>query len=108
MSQIMKDTIVSASYARNGPSGECFFCKEAAGSPHTSDCMIPKKPIRLRVTLEFDTWEPAIWDDDMILFHRNESSWCADNFVAELSDAVASTDECFCKDARFEIVKLDG
>ena len=27
----------------------------------------------------FTTTEPADWDDDMGLFHKNESSWCSGN-----------------------------
>lgn len=35
-------------------------------------------------TINFPMDFPSDWDDDMIEFHLNESSWCCSNLISEL------------------------
>lgn len=44
---------------------------------------------------------PGDWDDDMIRFHLNESSWCADNIINEL-ETYSKKHGCICGICRCE------
>jgi hypothetical protein len=39
---------------------------------------------------------PQKWDQRMIEFHYNDSSWCADNIVEEIHRTVAARQEGYC------------
>jgi hypothetical protein len=66
--------------------------------------MSERKKIRLRVTFEVDGIVPEDWDEDMIMFHYNESSYCKDNL---LRDKLLETKEvgCSCFEGDVELVK---
>ena len=38
---------------------------------------------------------PSDWDDDMIEFHLNESSWCCSNLISEL-EKYDEKNGCIC------------
>lgn len=73
----------------------CFYCKQEIGVPHNSDCVLIKKRVKLRTVIEYEDEVPADWGDDMINFHRNESSWCANNLLSHL-ERVAEKGGCLC------------
>jgi len=50
-----------------------------------------KRTVVIRYTIEVTTDVPESWTPEDIEFHRNESSWCANNIVAELEAAY-----CLC------------
>ena len=94
------------------------------------DCVIVEKLIEMRVlvTLSDGTkhqglWqfrEPYSWDAAMSEFHKNESSWCAGNFLGEREsgsviwegpapwDALVALgeDSCLCDILCFEFVRV--
>ena len=39
-------------------------------------------------TINFPMDFPSDWDDDMIEFHLNESSWCCSNLISELENTI--------------------
>ena len=82
-----------------GPPDRCFYCGGPVGQPHAPDCVCVKKRVRLRYSFILDVDVPHGWDEDQILFHRNDSSWCADNALYEL-EASTGDDACLCP--RFE------
>ena len=93
------------------PDGKCFYCHEPIFSTHGPECVIPQKRVRLRVTLEYETYVPRHWDKHSIEFHRNDGSWCADNIVSDLEGYLAEKPKdllphqgyChLCPDAEFE------
>jgi hypothetical protein len=94
------------------PAGEadaCFYCRQRVGQPHALDCVIVKKRVRLRYLIEVDVDLPHVWDEAAILFHRNESSWCADNAVREiLAHTGVGTNEqdCLCPRFTCEFVRV--
>ena len=57
--------------------------------------------------VEYPIDVPRAWTPEQVEFHRNESSWCADNALTEL-DALAKTGDdespCLCDHVRFEYV----
>lgn len=80
---------------------ECFYCHQAIGSFHLDSCVLLKKRVRLKVTIEYETEVPADWDSQQIEFHRNDGSWCADNMIDELESYVGE-DGCICPITKFE------
>ena len=114
-----------------GKPDQCFYCQQTVGTPHGKKCVIVTKLVEMRVTLKMNgrtyrgIWEvrePYSWDARMSEFHKNESSWCANNFlneeecgtVAWESDDTAiwkalsaiSDEECLCDRLHFEFVRV--
>lgn len=90
-----------------GRDGVCTYCQEPFGATHKSDCVLVQKKVTVRMIVEYEINVPASWDGDMIEFHRNESSWCADNALDEL-EGIIERDGCLCQACRFEYVGNDS
>ena len=58
--------------------------------------------IELTIKLPMDF--PADWDDDMVEFHLNESSWCMDNIIDELKK-YSETHGCICGICEGKVLK---
>lgn len=43
-----------------------------------------EKEKTIRITIDLPMKFPKDWDDKMIEFHLNESSWCFDNLIDQL------------------------
>ncbi len=88
----------------------CFYCKQMIGSAHKAECVLVKKKVVVRLIMEYEVSVPADWAPDQIEFHRNESSWCADNLVDELAALAESQDGngCLCGCAKFAFVRDNG
>lgn len=119
-----------------GRPDECFYCQKRVGIAHARDCVIVTKRVEMRVTATLPTGETfiACWQFDephdltahMSEFLKNESSWCAGNFVDELDGpdvrwitgattpaerltALHDAGDCLCGVLRFEFVRVvDG
>jgi hypothetical protein len=89
-----------------GPQDACLYCRRKVGQKHRFDCVVVTKKIEMRVTatlggeipdkdgnihhepvtVHTGTWalsEAYEWDAGSCEFHKNESSWCASNFLQE-------------------------
>ncbi len=60
--------------------------------------------VDLHIQLPMDF--PEDWDDDMINFHLNESSWCCSNFIYELKE-LEKEYTCICPMCESEVIPLD-
>ncbi len=85
----------------------CFYYQQEIGVPHKPDCVLVQRKVKIRMTVEYVVNVPAGWTKDEIEFHRNESSWCADNVIDELSET-AKEHECLCNCVQFEHVEDVG
>ena len=87
-----------------GPPDECFYCQQKVGQPHGRECVIVTKRVKVRYTMEIEIVVPHDWDEHMIDFHRNDSSWCASNAVEDIKDYVdrMGEDECLCSKFKSE------
>lgn len=90
----------------NGRKGLCFYCGRKVGESHAFDCVLISKKVRLRMTVEYEVRVPAHWDKDRVEFHRNESSWCADNAVAELQELLSDDSCTLCGCTEFEMLEV--
>lgn len=61
-----------------------------------------EKIIELTIKLPMDF--PEDWDDDMIEFHLNESSWCMDNIIDELQK-YSEANGCICNICEGRVIK---
>lgn len=101
----MPDFIVTKSAMRPASTKEqCFYCNRAIGAMHDASCVLIKKKVRVRFTVEYEVSVPASWDKHMIEFQRNDGSWCVDNAIREL-EALAEAKGCLCRaDSSFEAI----
>ena len=72
-----------------GKPDECFYCHQKVGEKHTPECVMVTEDRLYNVWFDgnhIGTWtraDPAHWDIDMCRFHKNESTWCANNMRHE-------------------------
>lgn len=67
-----------------GKPDECYYCNSKVGEIHKTDCVIIKQRVKVKYTYEIEIDVPHHWDPDMILFHRNDSTWCASNGLRDI------------------------
>jgi hypothetical protein len=101
---------MSEKHLRPSERDKCFYCSARLGEPHGEHCAIPRRKVRVRATIEVDVWVPLPWDAEMINFHFNESSWCADNFVDTLAQAVEENESSclLCNSSSFKYLGEAG
>lgn len=89
-----------------GPPDACFYCGVKLGLPHETKCVLRRRTVVVRAIFEYTVEEPEDWSIDMILFHRNESSWCANRAHDELGRLIDNrAGSCLCHISRFEFVR---
>lgn len=116
-----------------GRPDECFYCRQRVGAEHGRECVIVTKRVEMRVLAKLPSgpvtglWqfdEPHYWSPDSSEFHKNESSWCAANFIVERGSesvtwdtvdawpelsALEASGNCLCGGLSFEFVRVvDG
>jgi hypothetical protein len=82
--------------------GVCAYCQSPVGAEHGPECVCRLRTVVYRVVMEVVSMEPAYWDKHLLDFHKNESSWCADNFTSDLKDPIEG---CACHAVKFEFVR---
>lgn len=92
------------------PAGDpdaCLYCKSKVGEPHGVNCVAVHRKVKVRYTFEVEVEEPAGWDEDQIVSHKTESSWCANNALAELKEWIDKNPErCLCDGFDMEVVEM--
>lgn len=103
---MMHNIIATEGSARKGgAAGECFYCKAKHGTAHTDECVLVKRKVRLRFTIEYDADCPASWDAASIERFRNGSTFCMDNVLQDL-DVLSTVEGCLCGIGLIECVEL--
>jgi hypothetical protein len=88
-----------------GQPDQCFYCRSRVGEPHGLQCVIVQKTVRVRYTFEIDVQVPHHWTKEQFEFHRNDSTWCADNGLDDLRENIvqerisdrATVGTCLCE-----------
>lgn len=83
---------------------ECFYCRQPIGAKH-KDCVLVNRKVKVELTIQYEISVPAHWDEYMVNFHRNDSSWCAGNLVQELEE-LDKEKGCLCNAADIEFKYL--
>ena len=103
----MKQFIVTEKAQRPADmNGCCFYCQQPIGQPHKPDCVLISKTVKVRAIIEYKISVPSDWDEHAIEFHRNESSWCADNMIRELEELRKGEGGCLCNYVEFELYSV--
>lgn len=98
-----------------GPADACFYCRARVGEPHGRECVSVDKKVRVRYIFEIEIAVPHFWTAHDVEFHRNDSSWCADNAIDDLEEAsgektpvgaVGVTGPCLCNRFRAEFIEV--
>lgn len=82
----------------------CFYCRKSIGDYHDDDCVFIIKKVKIRMTVEYHVEVPAHWHKESVEFHRNDSSWCANNAISELEE-LTKGDNCICAATSFEYLQ---
>jgi len=61
------------------------------------------KTVTVRFTIDLPTLVPADWDNDLINFHFNESSWCSSNII-EMLEEYDEEVGCLCGICKAEVL----
>lgn len=88
-----------------GPDDRCFYCDRPRGATHKPNCVIRSRTVVVRMQVDLVVAVPEGWDEQMINFHRNESSWCASNVIEELNELVERTGGCLCRFSEFTYLR---
>jgi hypothetical protein len=83
----------------------CFYCHEPLGEDtHKPDCVVVTRTVVLEMKIQYVVEVPRDWDEEMIRFHRNDSSFCSNNDVRTINkqlDEHEHTCVCFRSETRF-------
>jgi len=83
-----------------GMPDRCFYCGQRVGEPHGSKCAAVHKMVRVQYSFDIEIEVPAFWDKDNVEFHRNDSSWCANNAIGDIGKFLERIDQedsnCLC------------
>ena len=82
---------------------QCFYCGQKMGESHKDDCVLIKKKVLVRMIVEYEVEVPNSWDEEIVMFHRNEGSWCSDNAISELEE-LSGSGQCLCSKTEFEYI----
>jgi hypothetical protein len=92
-----------------GKPDECFYCHSKVGDQHAAECVIRKRTVVVEMTIKYVIDVPEAWDESNIEFHRNESSWCANNARQELLELFDYVDKaggsCLCDRVQYKYVR---
>ena len=61
----------------------CFYCNRRIGEEHAWTCVIPRRRVRLRATIEYEADVPRSWDEGTITFVKNEKG-CLGNTLQDI------------------------
>lgn len=92
-----------------GNQDECFYCNQKIGTPHKLDCIILNRKVKVRYTFDIEIEVPWSWNKYDIEFNRNDGSWCADNSIKELTQAMYEKNiknNCLCNDFNCEVLEI--
>lgn len=90
----------------------CFYCLQPVGAHHNDDCVLVRKRIRVRWTMELDILNvPAHWSKSDIHFHYNEGTSCKTNVIQTLARhfLIWNNDgPCACNLGEIEYLRDEG
>jgi hypothetical protein len=77
-----------------GQPDRCYYCRVSVGESHAHGCVMRRRSVVLRTTIEYVVMIPEDWTPEQVRVHRNETSWCANNLLDDMSRIRDSA--CLC------------
>ena len=99
----LKHKVTSEAMHPGSSKKQCLYCQRIIGAYHKSDCVLIRKRVKVRATVEYEIVVPFFWDKSNIEFHRNDGSWCANNMIDELEEL--GKGDCLCGLVHFEYLE---
>lgn len=90
-----------------GKQDRCFYCNNKIGEQHKYNCVILRKKVKLRYCFDIEVEMPWYWDKELILFNRNDGSWCASNAIEEL-EKLSNDIGCLCSIFKAEFISMSN
>lgn len=85
---------------------KCFYCDAVRGEVHKEGCVIRRRTVVVKFSVELVVDVPEDWDTDAIEFRYNDSSWCANNlFLPHVMERVDKEGRCLCDFAEAEFIR---
>lgn len=78
------------------------------GAEHKPECAVRSRTVVVRAIVEYVVSVPEDWTEELILFQRNDGSWCASNGLNEIVQLIQNDDahdRCACGYIRYEFVR---
>lgn len=112
-----------------GKPDQCFYCQSYVGQEHDKECVTVLQIVKYKVYMNLDRRstesnrgievgtftrpDPHFWSSHDCEFHKNDSSWCADNaldtivwndekYDKQLEEHINQYGGCACTPLRFE------
>ena len=81
---VLSDFLVKPECLRPGYEDVCYYCSQPLGGRHKVGCVLLRRRIIVRVSVDVVEMVPADWDVEMIDFRFNKSGWCVDNIIPDV------------------------
>jgi hypothetical protein len=78
------------------PPGLCTYCRQPMGAEHAADCVIRVRTVVIRLAVEMVVEVVEDLDVEQIHFRFNESSYCLNNLLDQLSEETEDDGHCIC------------
>lgn len=90
-----------------GQPDRCFYCDQPKGAQHREGCVIRKRTVVVRFSIDLVLDVPEDWETSNIEFKYNEGAWCANNIANELIRTVERIGDngCLCDSLSAEFVR---
>ena len=88
-----------------GEADSCFYCGVSLGCEHKDGCVLRRRTIVVRFSVDIVQSVPAHWDKNQIEFYYNDGTWCADNLRAMLDSIKDKDENCLCPYTQAEFVR---
>jgi hypothetical protein len=89
-----------------GKQDECFYCHQKLDEEHKADCVLRRRTVVVKSTLEHVISVPEDWNEEEINFYLNESSSCTSNHAERIKSFFeyreSKNRDCYCFDGELE------
>lgn len=85
----------------------CFYCRARVGQEHGAGCVMRRRTVVLRATVEFVARAPEDWDAEMVRFYYQDGTWCASNLPSMIEEHLGPDEDhrCICASTTVEFVR---
>lgn len=87
------------------PDGTCFYCRKPLGELHSDGCMMRRRSVVMRFSVDLVISAPVDQDGEALNFRYNEGTWCADNLMAYLDELMQRTNDCLCSHVSAQYIR---
>lgn len=91
-----------------GPPDRCFYCDAQMGQEHVEGCVIRERTVVVRFHIELVVSAPEHVDEAQILSYYKGNSWCGNDLLIALFEAIQRLDgtrRCLCPAVGVEFVR---